>query len=47
MEYFLFGFSISFIVLLYAEVRKIRRSITDIKKDLDNAKNITKQILKG
>lgn len=47
MEYFFFGFSISCIVLLYIEVRKIRHAITNIKKDLDNAKNATKQILKG
>ena len=47
MEYFLFGFSISCIVILYFEVRKIRQTLEAIKKDLDNAKNVTKQILKG
>jgi hypothetical protein len=47
MGYFLLGFSISGIVILYIEVRKIRITLEGIKKDLDNAKNITKQILKG
>jgi len=47
MEYFFFGFLISCIVLLYIEVRKIRQSIASIKENLNNAKNITKQILKG
>ena len=47
MEYFLLGFSISGIVILYSEVRKIRQTLEAIKKDLGNAKNVTKQILKG
>lgn len=47
MEYFLLGFLILSIVILYFEVKKIRQTLEVIKKDLDNAKNITKQILKG
>ena len=47
MEYFLLGFLISGIVILYFEVKKIRQTLEAIKKDLGNAKNVTKQILKG
>lgn len=46
MEYAVF-ISMLWIFILHMEVRKTNRLLNDIKNELDNTKNITRQILKG
>jgi hypothetical protein len=34
-------------IILHMEIRRTRKTLEEIKKELDNTKNVTRQILQG
>jgi hypothetical protein len=34
-------------IILHMEIRRTRKALEDIKNELDNTKNVTRQILQG